>query len=230
MDEDNKQAIAEARRRQIARDAERTGPPLTEGRKRCTKCREMKRWDTENRWRSEFPIRTRKNKVTGTVHYPAGECKVCNAARSAAHRAKLRREGKLAAAQRRWNASRDPEARRRYQREYGRMLRAKNGVTPRGPWLKYREEMERTAPRVAIQPFLEWFDEWLLATGKVEERVCAEVDDLLEHTKGVANRTLRRWREDRTNGRLDVIDAFTVVMGMPDQLTVLYPLDQAAAA
>ena len=223
MDASTKHAIKRGRLRQLRVDAERAGPPLTEGTKRCSQCGETKRWDVAKRDESEFCIRTRRNKSTGKVLYPAGECKTCTKRRSARHREKLRAEGTLSESQRRWNANRDAEARRAYQRQYGRERRALEGATPRGPWKKYRHELESKVPRVQVAPFIEWFDEWRTATGKPEQDVCRHFEALTGLESGTGQRMLHRFRHTQKMAGLDAIDAFCVAMGMPDQLTVLYP-------
>lgn len=172
--------------------------------KRCSQCRRMKRID-------EFPQRTRKLASGKTKKYPAGECLKCNAARSAAHREKLRAEGTYAESIKRWNAARDPEHRKSYQREYGAIRRRQQGAAPRGPWKRYRENGRPGT--LDPQPLLNYL-------GPMDAHELNRIAD----SAGVL-RQLNGMRAGTHKLTLHVADALLMAMGAPELLPILYPYE-----
>lgn len=223
MSDELKAMISEGQRQRYVRQQLELGPRPVSGIKRCSSCGATKSWDIELREESEFPIRTRKNVSGEQVLYPAGECKRCNAARAAAHRQKLRDEGTLSDKQKEWNANRDPEHRKRYQREYGRIQRALAGATPRGPWKRYKHELDAKRIPVPKGPFLEWLDEWLAATGVPLAAVIRRTAKVMNQDTDVVERRLNRVRAETKTVDLLFVDAIAVAMGMPHVIRLLYP-------
>jgi hypothetical protein len=178
-------------------------------RKQCTICKDWKA-------AKEFGKKKRKTKSAGVRVYLASECKQCAKERRAAWREEKRKSGELAALQEKWNANRDPEHRREYQREYSRARRERAGVPARGPWKCYRKDSPQL--RLIAAPFLEWMDEWLAVTGENIENLCERA--------GVPSRRVREWRMGPSaRAQLGSLDKLAVAMGMPDQIAVLYPLE-----
>lgn len=79
--------------------------------------------------------------------------------------------------------------------------------------------------RVKVAPFLEWLDEWLTVTGRTAKGLSYEVARIAGISPDAASRRLSRWRKEGGHASFDDVDAFAVAMGMPDQMAVLYPLD-----
>lgn len=121
--------------------------------KRCSgPCGKLKRVP------EDFYMRKRRLKCGATRFYPNGECKECAAARTSLYKEKLRKEGTLSDRQKKWNKSRDPKALNKYHREWGRIRRALDGATPRGPWKKYRDELEDEEVKIPkVQEFVDWY-------------------------------------------------------------------------
>lgn len=134
----------ERHRRQ--REALKDAPPITT--KICSRCKEPKRVP------DDYVMRKRKLKSGDVTRYPSGECNEC--ARKRKQNWADRNRETVRERQRRWNANRDPEHRRRYQRDYQRMQRVLEGVTPRGPWRRYRHELEADAAvKLDAQPLID---------------------------------------------------------------------------
>jgi hypothetical protein len=216
LSEAHREAISRGQRERHARNHV-LAPPLPETTKRCSKCGHVKKVNLIDASASDFPIRTRKLVSGERRRYPAGECKMCNNKRAADWRQKLRDEGRLAAEQARWNQNRDAEHRRRYQREYQRMQRVEQGVTPRGPWKRYRNETNSPVVYVSADPFLDWLDEAMAIQGMTDLALAEKV--------GVDPRVLYRLRHENKRRRIDLAlaDSLAVAMGMPQIVAVLFP-------
>lgn len=105
------------------------------------------------------------------------------------------------------------EKRRRYQRELGRMKRIEQGVTPRGPWRKYRQEVGAPvgSDRVPAGPFIEWAD-----ANPDEVRALRAFPSL--------DRGVRRVRT-QDNVSLGLVDSVGSALGDPDLVNRLYPYE-----
>lgn len=170
-------------------------------RKKCSQCGEVKNVP------DDFPMRKRKLSGGETVRYPAGECKKCAAARNTAWRAKQSPED-LKAMQDRWNANRNTEDRRRYNREYQRMQARLTGVPERGPWHRYRDEVDDSPdPRLPRAPLDSYLAD--LCLGGSEVARLAGMDE-------ASFRRVKRLKRSQ-------IDAILTRLGVPDQMTALYP-------
>lgn len=156
LDEDMRRRISEAqaaRHRRIRLEQDQFA--VTE--KRCTVCRLVKRVP------DDYVMRRRTLKCGEIRVYPSGECRQCGAARREKWKADyIAKHGEEAwrKKQRQHSKGRDKKKRRRYSREYGRMQRMEQGATPRGPWLKYRDEVGSIPGRrekVSSIPFQQWW-------------------------------------------------------------------------
>jgi Ni,Fe-hydrogenase I large subunit len=171
--------------------------------KRCTKCGVTKP-------RYEFCMRKRKL-ACGEVHeYPAGECMECAAARAAAYRAKLLEEGKLREREHAWNSKRDAEHKREYNREYGAARRRAEGMKARGPWKKYRERGR--GRKLEIGPLSRFLAGLNGGVGALARRT-GEHERLIYRIVNQKQKTVST----------EVADRILHALGMPDQLSVLYP-------
>lgn len=158
MDQELKDRISagqvERHRRQRAAVAS-VDPP---DRKRCSnaRCKRAGKW---LRVPDDFYMRRRKLKSGGLRVYPSGECKECSRARAdrwkkalGPEEAKRRQDG--------YNAKRDQEKKKRYNREYLRLkaaeAEARGELVRRGPWHRYRDEPQ---PRVLVpaRAFIRWY-------------------------------------------------------------------------
>jgi hypothetical protein len=163
----------------------------------------------------DFPMRTRTLKDGTKRRYPAGECKRCNRARAERWKAEFvaeHGEDAWKAKWKTWNSKRDREAKRKYDREYQRFLRASNGIEPRGPWKKYRDEVEkRTETIVPTGPFKDW---WKSLSPIVRARAFAKSETVARGIRRVLN-----------NERMSLffVDQVGVLTGHPELAIVLYP-------
>jgi hypothetical protein len=190
-------------------------PHPRSGRKQCTRCKEWKTWDVDDKHANEFKLSKRKN-VDGSVRvYPAGECKACGNQRAAEYREKLRKEGELAERQRKWNANRDPEHRKRYQREYQREQRRREGIPERGPWKRYRNEAPTLVP---IEPLRAWLLAHIRETGAMHA-------ELEARASLPANTIKNLLHPHRTLVDLELADEILYAAGAEGKLRELYPLE-----
>lgn len=177
-------------------------PPLTEGSKRCTECDVVKHYDTEDiRW-SDFPLINRTWKNGRKLRYPAGKCKDC--ARKQRHERAARRTDEEWAEFRAKKAAHARAAKKRPQKQ------------------KTREPHVR---QVDPRPFLDWLEEWLIATGTSEKSLCLAVAAIIGSTIDTPLRRLYAWRHGGRKPTVFLLDEFAVAMGMPEQIYLLYPLD-----
>lgn len=180
--------------------------------KPCTKCGEWKRVP------EDYSMRRRKLADGTTRSYPAPECKAC--ARERAEQWKrdfIAEHGEEAwkAKSRAWNAKRDQEKRRRYDRDYQRMVRAEAGTPKRGPWLKYRNEAPGATEqivRVDAGPFREW---WKSLAPLTKARVyAADVH---------AQRTILRIFNEQDRMEYSKVEDLCALAGYPGVERDLYP-------
>lgn len=110
----------------------------------------------------DFPMRTRKLKSGLSRVYPAGECKRCANVRKIEHKKKYIAKHGIDAwrdKQKVYNSRRNLEHKKVYNRMYQRRMRAKQaGVQTRGPWKRYRHELEPEAILLPATQFVEWWD------------------------------------------------------------------------
>jgi hypothetical protein len=178
----------------------------------------MKRFDLEDKAKSEFHRGNRKNKNGTVTVYPSGPCKQCHAERKKARQAAKSIEVRRAE-WRRWHANQDPEARRAYAREYSAIQRRKAGVPVKGPYRRRRRgKLHKTEqPREDKQPFLEWLEEYQAITGLTDLDIARR--------SGISPRSLWRARNEAQQIALDVVDRVVTALDMPDLLNQLYPLE-----
>lgn len=214
MTEETKKKISEAKIRSYEKLREQY--PERPDKKRCSQCKEWKSVDYNDTKLSEFPIRKRKI-ASGVNFYPAGECKACNAERSAKWRENKRAEGVLTERQKEWSSRRDHEYRKRYQRDWAADKRRREGVKPRGPWKKYRDMTEK----VPVRPFSSWIQETFSSPGELarimgvdEKRIRHIVQE--EYTK---NGKVYPYK----NISVDFVDRALVATGGNTHLSELYP-------
>lgn len=200
------------RRAQIARHQKLRSQEVSQpDRKPCTACGHWK--DVPD----DYTMRKR-TLADGTVRlYPAGECKKCQAERSANHRERLREEGVLAEREKTYNERRDKEAKREYNREYGAIRRRQAGAVARGPWKKYRDKNERGVGRSTLFPIAP-------LAGFLEEMVHQHGISAIELATGVSitslNEMINHEVEDISLERLDRI---LIGLNCAEQMHLLYP-------
>jgi hypothetical protein len=185
-------------------------PHPSEGTKRCNRCKAWKPWSVDGH--SEFQIRKRKNKNGTVVRSPAPECRACSNERTAAWRERERESGRLSERQRKWNESRDLDARRTYQREWQALDRRRKGAALRGPWKRYRDDPDT---RVPVGPFREWVSAYLYASGYTRRELARRADlpdeDML--TAALHRETIQ----------LELVDRVLIAAGYEGKLRELYP-------
>jgi hypothetical protein len=211
-----RQKISQGRREAFARQQELQAdvPPIEF--RRCTRCKKMK--SIENDFH-KIKRRLRNGQVR---EYPRSHCKDCsneNIAQWRAANPEAARKKNREASERRRKDPERWEKERKYQREYKRMERALKGSSSRGPWKKYRHELEEeTSPMVDGGPFLEF---WLSLNGD------RPGEDLIGESCG---RAIRRLMPNATTGEPEstriqeaYVDKVGVVLKRPELLRTLYP-------
>lgn len=209
MSEEHKAAIGRGQERRHREAREARDPSLEPTSKKCTKCGIRKPL-------GDFTMRKYKTKSGEVTRHPAPECRECAAKRRAKWREDyIAEHGEEAyrQLQNRYNKNRDPEKRRRYQREYGRMERMEQGVASRGPWKKYRREVGAStgSDRVPVEPFVAWID------------ATPEVREVLTHNANLARAVNRVRGQERVS--IGLVDQLGTSLGDPDLVNRLYPLE-----
>lgn len=126
-------------------------------RKKCTKCHQWK--DVP----ADYVMKKRQLKSGEIRRYASGECKQCGRERAEKWKQDyIAKYGEKAwkDKQEEYKRNRNQEKRKQYQREYGRIRRIEQGVTPRGPWKKYRNESGGRAEKIQMSstPVRIWWD------------------------------------------------------------------------
>lgn len=207
MPQELKEAIGKGQQERWQRITEQE-VEVREWKQRCSQCRELKQVKLDDRTNSDFSIRRRNNKSGFVRVYPASECKECNRKKAAKWREEKRQSGELKKMQEKWNGSRDPEARRAYQREYGAIQRRQEGATPRGPWKKYRARSHEVT-RVDATEFLAWYT-------SIEPGLNPDIEDHKYITK-----TVTRIRSSKKNQvTIETLDRILVALDRIDLLGV----------
>lgn len=178
--------------------------------KRCTKCREVKRVP------EDYSMRKRVLKSGEIKYYPAGECLSCAGIRREAWKRKFIEEHGIEAwrsKQRLMNASRDPEKKKRYNRQYSRERRREAGVPERGPWKRYRDDTNPTGKgkKVTAAPALQW---WNAQTPSIRQHIRRADESLHVEFHAIS-------RGDRLNIDIVFLDRLSVVMGDPSLVGTL---------
>lgn len=220
MSDEDKQKISEGQLRRYARVREMHLPEPD--RKKCSRpdCERRGQW---LKVPDDFPMRKRKLKCGEVKRYPAGECKQCNRRRADEWKAKIIREQGLEAWQKlnkRYNDKRDPDHKRRYNREYTRMRRIEQGVTPRGPWKKYRHEVEERMKLVPVKPFVEWFQS-LNGSTPTEDQMGDRLSRAVRRAINGGGESAESLEDRRIH--LDIVDEVGVLVGEPFLIHALYP-------
>lgn len=212
LSEEHRAAISrgQAERHRRLREAEALAAPIDQ--KPCSKCGEWKRIP------EDYSMAKRKLADGSIRIYPPGECKDCTRKRADTWKTNFIAENGIEAwnAQwKKWNANRDAAAKRRYDRDYQRMMRAEAGIPTRGPWRKYRGEAPgapEAGPKVDTTPFREWWDS---LPPETKERAYA-VDE------NIYRRIYRIFHEQR-QVELAALDGIATLAGYPGVAHSLYP-------
>jgi len=196
-------------------------PP--QGDKMCATCRDVKHYDIEQKFLSDFTIINRRRADGSIVKRPYYECKTCRAERMREKRNAMDPEERRAKARAYWaKYISNPENRekmRAYSREYDTIQRRKNGVPYKGPWKKYRDQEDDRVPR---EPFANWVIEHCPLTRSelaealgIPDRSLRRIIDGREKTKG-------KWYEVKTVS-VDLVDRALIATGNTWHLRDLYP-------
>lgn len=175
--------------------------------KLCSKCRKWK-----NR-KTGFFVKTHKRRDR-VYKYVNSECRECAAKRSAVYRAKLKSEGKLKNAQKRWDENRDRKHQLRRNRDWYRM---KRGDEFTRPWKRYSDEVSLGADpkEFDAKKVLAYFERFLT---KVDE--LSSTDETVYRINGVRLnrteiRTLSRWRNESKFVSLSLVDKWCQRFDLP---------------
>jgi hypothetical protein len=164
-----------------------------------------------------FHMQMKRLKDGDIIYRHASRCKECTAKRRSElhkqNREKILKQKKDQYKRRKKSRTkREQEEYRKKQREAARIRRALAGVEIRGPWIRYRHEVDERLQMVDVGPFVEWFTS-LNGTTPSDGQLG---DNLARAIRRAISGEVKKIH-------LDLVDEVGVIVGIPHLIYTLYP-------
>lgn len=183
------------------------GPEPT--RRRCTNCAIVKPVE-------DFTAYKKRLKSGLVSVRPRSRCKPCEAQRIKEWKQKKIKENGWSEYRKRYEAKRDIPKLRALQRECKTAKRREEGIKPRN-WHKPPPSRPRSTKEVPVEPVARFLEETFPDIEPTE----------LATKTGISNTRFQRMKKRKSpNIELDTVDQILLALGCPEQMNILYPLEE----